>query len=212
LKTFINAQSAFEYYYSFISLGLDFSNTKAIFNEGFYILNPLDNEINISWRKWNKEYAIKEWNWYLSGNPSGIEIAKSAKIWLNCLDEKGNVNSNYGFQWSRNNQIDYVIDELNINPQSRRASISLYDGKEHHLYKRDTICAYAINFTIVNSRLNMSVLMRSNDLWYGFCNDQYCFSLLQKMVAEKLNIEIGTYFHFVNNFHLYLNKLNKNRI
>jgi thymidylate synthase len=45
--------------------------------------------------------------------------------------------------------------------------------------------------------------MRSNDLWFGFCNDQYCFSKLQELIALKLNLEIGWYYHFANNLHLY---------
>jgi len=49
--------------------------------------------------------------------------------------------------------------------------------------------------------------MRSNDLWYGFCNDQYCFSMMQQMVADRLNLPVGTYYHFANNLHLYNNKL-----
>jgi thymidylate synthase len=64
-----------------------------------------------------------------------------------------------------------------------------------------------IHFCILDEKLNMSVMMRSNDLWYGFCNDQYCFSMLQQMVADRLSIGIGTYYHFANNLHLYNNKL-----
>ena len=55
----------------------------------------------------------------------------------------------------------------------------------------------------------MAVLMRSNDLWYGFCNDQYCFSKLQESVALKLGIEVGEYYHFAHNLHIYNNFLNK---
>ncbi len=86
---------------------------------------------------------------------------------------------------------------------TRKASISLYDGKEIDLYKKDTICTYAINFYITDNKLNIQALMRSNDLVYGFCNDQYCFSKLQKLVADELNIETGTYFHFACNMHIY---------
>ena len=58
-------------------------------------------------------------------------------------------------------------------------------------------------------RLDMCVTMRSNDLWYGFCNDQYQFSKLQHYVWNRLgkDIEIGTYFHFAHNLHLYNDKL-----
>ena len=55
----------------------------------------------------------------------------------------------------------------------------------------------------------MCVTMRSNDLWFGFCNDQYCFSELQKLVAEKTGYEVGSYYHFAHNLHLYERDLNK---
>ena len=46
-------------------------------------------------------------------------------------DSKGDVNSNYGYQWQRNNQIDYVVAKLRDNPDTRHAAISIYDAKEH---------------------------------------------------------------------------------
>ena len=57
--------------------------------------------------------------------------------------------------------------------------------------------------------LNMCVTMRSNDLWFGFCNDQYCFSELQKIVAEETDYDIGNYYHFAHNLHLYERDLGK---
>ena len=96
---------------------------------------------------------------------------------------------------------------LKDNPETRQAAISIYDGKEISDYTHDTPCTYAVQFTIVNNKLAMCVTMRSNDLWYGFCNDQYCFSELQKYVAEQLNIPVGVYYHFAHNMHLYNNKI-----
>jgi len=95
------------------------------------------------------------------------------------------------------------VNLLKQNPKTRQAAISIYDGKEHNNYELDTPCTYAIQFTIVNDKLNMCVTMRSNDLWYGFCNDQYCFSRLQLMIADRLEIRLGTYYHFAHNLHLY---------
>ena len=207
---FNNAENAFTHYYKLINLvGKKYDDTKALFNVGFYILNPKDNIINNKSRKFNKDYAEFEWQWYLSGNKNAIEISKKAKIWLKCMDEYGEVNSNYGYQWNKGKQIDYIIKELSNNKNSRRASISIYDAKDRYNFENDTPCTYAINFYIFNDKLNMSVLMRSNDLWYGFCNDQYCFSKLQELISNKLKIKIGTYFHFTNNLHLYNNFLNK---
>lgn len=207
---FNNAQEAFEYYYDLIkNKGLEFDNTKALFNIGFEILNPLDNSITSDFRNWNNKYADREWKWYLEGNPSAKEISKYAPIWKNMMDENGNVRSNYGWQWRRNNQLDKVINLLKQKKDTRKATISIYDGKEINTYYKDTPCTYAIQFTILNNKLNMTVLMRSNDLWYGFCNDQYCFSKLQEMVSNELNIKTGSYYHFSQNLHLYNEFLNK---
>lgn len=208
---FENSNDAFEFYYNHISKnGIIIENTKAILNEGFYIKNPSNNKITSNFRNWKENYAITEWNWYLSKNRSVEEIKKQAKIWDKMHSGDNLVNSNYGYQWSRNNQIQFVIDELKKNKNSRRAFITIYDGKEHSEHNYDTPCTLNIGFNILQNKLNMNILMRSNDLWYGFCNDQYCFSKLQQMIAEKLKIDIGFYFHFSNNLHIYNDKLNKN--
>lgn len=210
--TFNNAQEAFESYYDLISeQGNDFDNTKALFNQGFTILNPLDHKIDTNFRKWSNKYAEREWYWYLSGDPNAKEISIHAPIWKMMMDEDGNVRSNYGWQWQRNKQLDNVVNILKNNSNTRHAAISIYDGKEINTYSKDTPCTYAIQFTVYENRLNMAVLMRSNDLWYGFCNDQYCFSKLQELVALRLRIDIGEYYHFAHNLHLYNNFLNKKK-
>jgi thymidylate synthase len=94
-------------------------------------------------------------------------------------------------QWSREAQLDKVIDILRKDKTTRQATISIYDGKEIDNYKYDTPCTYAVQFTIIDNKLCMSVYMRSNDLWYGFCNDQYQFSMLQQKVAQELNESVG---------------------
>ena len=209
---FYNANEAFEYFYKTISKhGIKFADTRALFNIGFTIHRPILNNIITEKRKWSKEYAEAEWQWYLSGDPNinklGEIYGKIPGIWKRMADNKGNVNSNYGWQWQRNKQLAKVISLLKREKYTRQATISIYDGKEIDKYTNDTPCTYAVQFTIVDNRLNMCVTMRSNDLWYGFCNDQYCFSKLQKMVSDELNIEPGVYYHFAHNMHLYNDKI-----
>tara|TARA_Y100000401_G_scaffold53989_1_gene42432 strand:+ start:337 stop:981 length:645 start_codon:yes stop_codon:yes gene_type:complete len=210
---FYNANHAYNYLWDHIQeTGVDFDNTKAIFNCGFRIEDPMDNHITNIERNWKYEYAEAEWQWYLSGDPNikklGQIYGKIPPIWERMADSDGNVNSNYGYQWQRNNQIDYVVAKLRDNPNTRHAAISIYDCKEYEKYRNDTPCTYAVQFTILNNKLNMSVYMRSNDLWYGFCNDQYCFSMLQKLIAERLNMDTGWYYHHAHNMHIYNDKLN----
>lgn len=203
---FWNAQGAFEFLYDkILQRGITIGNTKCILNKGFYILNPLDNVIKTPFRMWSEKYAKYEWEWYKSGNRSVHKIKKIAQIWDTMHSGDNIVNSNYGHQWKRGDQIGHVVRELKRNPLSRRAYITIYDGKENKKHQYDTPCTLSIGFTTntVNGKLDMNVLMRSNDLWFGFCNDQYCFSMLQKEIANELGVGVGAYFHFANNLHLY---------
>ena len=211
-KTFKRANDAYEYYHDkIIREGVKFGDTKALFNVGFYIENPLNHEIENKERKWNPVYAEAEWQWYFFGDRNiaklGELYGKVPEIWKRMADKFGNVNSNYGWQWERQGQLDKIVDMLQNNTDTRQAAISIYDCKEFDYYSHDTPCTYAIQFTIVNNRLDMCVTMRSNDLWYGFCNDQYQFSKLQELIALKLDIETGTYYHFAHNMHLYNDKI-----
>ena len=211
-KKFRNANEAYEYLHDrIIQDGVDFANTKALFNVGFYITNPLDNKIINKERNWKQEYAEAEWQWYLSGDRNiaklGDLYGKVPEIWKRMADTDGNVNSNYGWQWQRNGQLDRIIQMLQDSTDNRQCAISIYDGKEINNYSNDTPCTYAVQFTILHNRLDMCVVMRSNDLWYGFCNDQYCFSMLQGLVAHELNVEPGVYYHFAHNMHLYNDKI-----
>jgi thymidylate synthase len=212
MHKFRTANDAYEYLHDrIIQDGVDFAGTKALFNVGVYITDSQDNKIINRERNWKEDYAEAEWQWYLSGDRNiaklGDLYGKVPEIWKRMADEDGNVNSNYGWQWQRNNQIDHVINLLKYNPDTRQAAISIYDSKEYKEYTNDTPCTYAVQFTILNGRLDMCVTMRSNDLWYGFCNDQYCFSKLQKMISNRLNIEPGIYYHFAHNMHLYNDKI-----
>ena len=211
-NTFETANEAYEYMHNeIITNGIEFANTEALFNIGFTIEDPTNKVITNKERNWNEEYAAAEWAWYLSGDPRvttlGKLYGKIPAIWKNMADKNGEVNSNYGYQWRRNDQLENVINILEHGFDTRQAAISIYDGKEINKYEFDTPCTYAIQFTVVQGKLYMSVYMRSNDLWYGFCNDQYQFASLQEMVAERLNLPVGTYYHHAHNLHLYNDKI-----
>ena len=214
MHSFKTANDAFhDLYWRIVRDGVDFAGTKALFNVGFEIQEPRANAILDSKvkRNWSHEYAEAEWQWYLSGDRNiaklGELYGKVPAIWKRMADKNGNVNSNYGWQGQREDQLESIISQLKNNPETRQAAISIYDAKECKDYVNDTPCTYAVQFTILNNKLNMSVVMRSNDLWYGFCNDQYQFSSLQMLVANETGYDVGTYYHFAHNLHLYNDKL-----
>ena len=100
---FYNANDAFEYFYKTISKhGIEFADTRALFNIGFAIHRPILNAIVTEERDWKLDYAKAEWQWYLSGDKNisklGDIYGKVPEIWKRMADGMGNVNSNYGYQ------------------------------------------------------------------------------------------------------------------
>lgn len=192
-----------------INEGVKYDNTIAIFNHGFELDYNDNYLIEIKERKFNLKYAEEEFNWYMNGDENVKELSKIAKIWNN--HHKGDyiVNSNYGVLWRKNNQLENLINLLKMKKDTRRAVITLYDGKDMSKYELDTPCTLNLCFYILNDKLNLSVIMRSNDYWYGLPNDVFCFKKLQHYVAENLKIDVGKYYHFVVNLHIYENKIEK---
>lgn len=205
--TAIDAQEAFELlFHSILEDGVQTNiGTKALYDVSIYIVNPKDRIIRTPWRKWSSRYAEREWQWYLSQNRSVEEIKKYAPTWDKMHGGDNIVNSNYGWQWNRNDQLKKCIDQLRKNPNTRQAWLTIFDGKEKDQYEFDTPCTICIGFSVhpKTNKLDITVVMRSNDLVYGFCNDQYCFSKLQELVAKELNLQVGSYTHFAHDLHIY---------
>ena len=202
---FKNANEAFrELYLQIMKDGKDFSGTKAIFNASFTLENPMQMIITEPERKFNQDYAEYEWHWYLTGNRDATKISKRAKIWKNMMiPGTTEVNSNYGFFWNKNGQLDRAIQELKKNPNTRRAIVVHYDINELERYDSDTPCNVVLNFTIVDGKLNLTVFARSIDCVWGFCNDQYTFAKLMNKVCFDTNTKLGEMHFFITNLHIY---------
>lgn len=198
------AQEAFEELYQVVNAQKVSGNgTRKVYNVGIKITCPQNKEINTEGRKWSRAYADREWAWYKSEDRSVANIKKYAPIWDKMHGGDNIVNSNYGFLWNEMSQIDKVVAKLTLDPDTRHGWVTLYDGKRMYDYKYDTPCTLSIGFIIEDGLLCMNVYMRSNDLWYGFCNDQYCFSKLQEFVASELKLDVGWYYHHAADMHLY---------
>lgn len=203
--TYNNPTEAFELLYQdIITTGEDFANTKAKFNASFTVNNPLDKVIKTPERKFNQDYAEYEWEWYLKGDRDASAIAERAKMWKQMMiPGTSNVNSNYGYFWNYNNQLNKAIDELKRNKDTRRAIIVHYLLHEIDQYKYDTPCNDVLNFYIKDDKLHLTVFARSIDLVYGFCNDQYTFAKLMETISNKTKYEVGQMHWFITNLHIY---------
>ena len=200
-----NPTDAFELLYQDIMQeGVDFAGTKAKFNQSFTIEDPLDKVIKTPERKFNQDYAEYEWNWYREGNRDAKEIAERAKIWKQMMiPGTTDVNSNYGYFWNYNQQLNKVINDLKLNKETRRAIVVHYLVQEMDQYKYDTPCNDVLNFYIKDDQLHLTVFARSIDLVFGFCNDQYTFAKLMEYVSKKINYPVGKMHWFITNLHIY---------
>ena len=99
-RKFKNADEAYNYFHDkIITDGVEFGDTKALFNVGFTLDKPLENYIFNKERNWKPDYAEAEWQWYLSGDPNikklGELYGKIPPIWERMADSKGNVTVSY---------------------------------------------------------------------------------------------------------------------
>ena len=100
------------------------------------------------------------------------------------------------------NQIDFVVSELKRSPDSRRAVIDIRDNNVDP-FNSHPACLQHIQFFIREDKLHCKVLMRSNDAAEATFMNAFAFIMLQKKVADKLGVAVGSYTHRANSFHCY---------
>jgi thymidylate synthase len=99
-------------------------------------------------------------------------------------------------------QLDYVYEELQRDPASRRAVISIYSEADQR-ESLDVPCTLALHFLIRHGKLDLMVNMRSSDLFLGLPYDVSQFAFLQQVVAGWLSIEPGRYIQWAHSAHIY---------
>ena len=120
----------------------------------------------------------------------------------NYVEDNGIFHGAYGPR--TNGQFDVIIDRLRQDPDTRQAVVTIWNP-EYDLQpsKRDYPCTILHQFRIRDNKLNMSVYMRSNDVWLGAAYDFFQFTRVQLAIASVLGIEPGTYNHHVGSLHIY---------
>jgi thymidylate synthase len=120
----------------------------------------------------------------------------------NYAENNGLFHGAYGLR--TRGQYEHVIERLKSDPDTRQAVVTIWDPKlDLQPKKRDYPCTVLHQFRIRNNRLNMSVYMRSNDVWLGAAYDWFQFTRVQIAMASVLGVEPGTYAHHVGSLHIY---------
>ena len=180
--------------------------TKELCNYLFKI-DDLDTEyISLKTGKTDLCYLAAELLWYWSGRNDTEFIGKFAKLWNKLSDDGVTNNSAYGYILQKKhgfNQIEKIIELLKVDPYSRRAVLNINVPNENVITTKDEPCTICLNYQIRNNRLNCTCVMRSNDMNFGLRNDLGFFISLQKYIANRLNIKVGSYYHFAMSIHFY---------
>lgn len=202
--------------------------TKEITPVTIVINNPRKRLISHPKRKINYGFAVGELFWILQGK-NDLSITHYNKQWGNFTDNGEILNGAYGqriFNWDAGedfvesnkehdgvpvfeiqqikvNQFIEVARKLKEDPHSRQGTIMIFDPSRDFLPTKDVPCTNLMRFSIRDNKLNMMVVMRSNDLIKGYVYDVFNFTMLQEMMAGLLDVEVGKYTHVVDSIHLY---------
>jgi hypothetical protein len=120
----------------------------------------------------------------------------------NYVEDNGMFHGAYGPR--TNGQYDMIIERLKNDPDSRQAVVTIWNPQydlQHS--KKDYPCTVLHQFRIRDNKLNMSVYMRSNDVWLGAAYDFFQFTRVQIAMAWVLGVAPGKYTHHVGSLHIY---------
>jgi len=106
-------------------------------------------------------------------------------------------------------QVQIAIDTLKKDPSRRsivmtswipaRDSIKFGPKRE----KSSSPCIVNIHPQIIENKLHLFVIMKTNDLFNAWPLNAYAMVKLQKHMAEQIGVEVGTYNHFAISMNLY---------
>ena len=103
-------------------------------------------------------------------------------------------------------QIQNVIDEIKINPDSRRLIVSAWDVAEISRMALPP-CHTMFQFYVINGRLSCQLYQRSADAFLGVPFNIASYALLTMMIAQVCDLEVGEFIHTFGDAHIYTNHI-----
>ena len=100
------------------------------------------------------------------------------------------------------NQIEFVITKLRESPNSRRAVATTWDPRKDTVHD-EVPCLNHFVFMKRNEFLDLSVMIRSNDMYGAWPANIYALGELLTHVSERVNLKPGTITTLSVNAHVY---------
>jgi thymidylate synthase len=192
------------------------TGTKSVF--GYQMrFNLADGFPVVTTKKLHLRSIIHELLWFLKGD-TNIQYLKDNKvrIWDEWADEKGDLGPVYGYQWRswptadgrHIDQISQVIEQIKINPDSRRLIVSAWNVAEIENMALPPCHAF-FQFYVAEGKLSCQLYQRSADIFLGVPFNIASYALLTMMIAQVCDLELGDFVHTLGDAHLYSNHMDQ---
>ena len=164
--------------------------------------------------------VVYELLWFLKGDTNVKYLQDNGvRIWNEWADEQGELGPVYGKQWRSwekpdggvVDQINYVIDGIKNNPNSRRLIVNAWNAGELDQMAL-TPCHCLFQFYVNRGKLSCQLYQRSADVFLGVPFNIASYSLLTHMIAQVCDLEVGEFVHTFGDVHLYKNHIEQAKI
>ena len=179
-------------------------------------------------KKLHFKSIINEMIWFLNGDTNTKWLKEhGVSIWDEWATEDGDLGPIYGKRWTAwptqdgktINQIDYVINTLKTNPNSRRI---LFHGWNVEYLPDESVspqenarngkmalppCHLLYQFYVANNKLSAHLYIRSSDLLLGNPYNLAGVSFLTHMLAQQCDLGVGEVVVTMGDAHIYLNHI-----
>ena len=158
---------------------------------------------------------IHELLWFLSGSTNiKYLVDHDVHIWDEWADEHGELGPVYGSQWrswpgsdgKTIDQISRVVEDLKTNPDSRRHIVSAWNVAEVDEMALPP-CHSLFQFYVADGRLSCQLYQRSADIFLGVPFNIASYALLNMMIAQVVDLQVGDFVHTLGDAHLYSNHI-----
>jgi thymidylate synthase len=183
-------------------------------------------------KKLHLKSIINELIWFLSGATNTRWLKENGvSIWDEWATPEGELGPIYGAQWTawptrdggHINQIDYVIDCLRNNPDSRRILFHGWNVEflpDERLSPQDNVragrmalppCHLLYQFYVADGVLSAQLMIRSSDSFLGLPYNTASLAVLTMMLAQQCDLEPGEIIICTGDSHIYSNHLEQVR-
>ena len=165
----------------------------------------VDNDVRI-WNDW--PYALYQKSDEYEGETIE-EFAQKIKDSDEFAEKWGKLGPVYGKQWRDFfgvDQLEWLINEIKTNPDSRRLIISAWNPAQISQMALPP-CHCFMQFYVVDGKLSCQLYQRSADVFLGVPFNIASYSLFTMMIAQVCGLQPGTFVHAIGDAHIYNNLL-----